>query len=217
MKPLVVPAVEGAGYARTESRISYSPLLAHYPDGQLVLSLRRDWARAIAWLNGYRLSTAAEEQLLAERGHTDAAFDDYSRHPDGGYNFRNWTDTDLAKPKGRKKDYTKTENGRRYWLRIVLEGGEQVGELWVPEAGLVREWSPFGVPSRTVPEREHGSGSETHFDLFFPRLDCVILYRHEAFDQKCCFDLRANGNLTETSEITGFRLVDGPRSRYARR
>jgi hypothetical protein len=92
---------------------------------------------------GHRMSTAGEElaiQLAIERAGKDPrkaeVFNDLFGRKNGGWYAWQWTETGLRVPKGRKADKYETDpQGRKYWVREVLEGNEAVGEILVPEGG----------------------------------------------------------------------------------
>ena len=212
MQPLVVHAMKAGGYSRAEARIEYSPALARDSDGRIIVNVTRDQAREIAKAAGYRLSTATEEQKLSERGYKDEAFNDnFGRNPEGEW-FWNPTDTGLLKPKGEKEDYTMKKNGRTYWKRIVTEGGEKVGEVWVPQSGIAREWSVFGIPSETA--QDHNDGTETHF-YFNAVLDEIALSRGRHWsDPVHCFRLDARWGPGYSDPGLGLRLVRGSVGKY---
>ncbi len=216
MKPLVVTARNAQGHPRGEYRAEYSPALARDSDGRIIVNVTRDQAREIAMAAGYRLSTATEEQKLSEKGYEDEAFNDTFARNDQKKYFWNWTDTGLLKPKGEKEDYTMKKNGRTYWKRIVTEGGEKVGEVWVPEGNgrVIREWSVFGLPTETVDEKEHKDGTETHF--YFNRdLDEIAVLRGRRWgDRENCFGLNAYCGPAYSDPFGGFRPVRGSLPKY---
>ena len=213
MQKLVVPELRTGRYLRDQAEIEYSPALVRDKNGNVIVNVNRDKARELAASMGGRLSTAAEEQVLSEKGYKNAAFNDnFARNSQKTY-FWQWTDTALLKPKGKKKYYRHLKNGREYWLRLVAEGGEVVGELWVPQGNgrVVRELSVYGLPSETVDE--HRGGTETHW-YFDPSLDEAAVLRGRIWDvvHRDCFGLDADHRPSHSSG--GFRLVRGARPSY---
>jgi hypothetical protein len=214
MEKLAVPEAKGSGYSRSASEIEYSPTLARDSDGRVIVDVTQAGAREIARASGYCLPTAAYLQVLGERGYKDAAFDDnFARNSEKTY-FWELTDTGLLKPKGKN---IKAKNDRTYYLRIVTEGGKAVGELWVPEGNgrIVREWSPFGIPSETAQESEHKEGTETHFH-FDPNLDKVAVLRDWYWRdaREDCFSLIAYCGPSDSHSHGGFRPVRGSVASY---
>ncbi len=111
-------------------------------------------------LSDQRMSTAAEElaiQLDLERSGKDPreakVFDDLFARNEAKIYLWQWTDTGLRLPAGRDPNKYETDaQGRKYWAREVLIGGEVVGEILVPEGGarVVVEWDEvFGLPRVT--------------------------------------------------------------------
>ena len=214
MQPLVVPAMKAGGYSRAEARIEYSPALARDSNGNVITNVTRDQAREIARAAGLGISTAAHEYELSRKGYKDHAFDDNFGRNQKRNSYWEHIDTGLLKPKGEKEDYTMKKNGRTYWKRIVTEGGEKVGDLWVPESGLAREWSVFGLPTETVDEIEHKDGPETHF--YFNRdLDEIALFRGRDWNgHDRCFHLDAHWGTGDSDPRLGLRLVRGSVGKY---
>lgn len=203
--PLTLPAATAAGYERGERNIEYSPALVRDIEGNVIVNITRDQARELLAPAGFRPSTAAEEHELSKRGYIDAVFDDtWARNTEKKY-FWNWTDTGLL-----KTGDVKTKSGRTYWLRTVTEGGNPVGELWVPEGNgkVVKEWSAFGLPTETA--GEHCNESETHF-YFNPDLDniAVLRCRHWSGARSSCFYLGAGCGPSYSSSDGGVRQVRG--------
>lgn len=164
MARLSIPTATGQGYQRLEHEIEYSLDLVRDSNERIIKATQEE-ARQLLRTHGYRLPTAAEIQVLIEKGPNDRAFDDmfgrkgkYVKIP---LNIRpsswEWTDTTLLKPPVDRdfEDIKKTEKTygeeRDYYLRIVSEGGSRVGEIWVPSGdSFVREWSPFGIPLKVI-------------------------------------------------------------------
>jgi hypothetical protein len=204
----------GAGVRRPAYDIEYSPGLARDGDGSIIAGVTCEQAGKLLQAQGFRLPTAAELKVLGEAGYRDSVFDDYfGRNPDRKP-YIEWTATGLHKSKRGKQG--KAEGGREYCRRIVTECGKKVGELWVPESGIVREWSPFGIPSKTVDD--HQDGSETHFQ--FVTFDNVDVHRcWDSYDvsRDDCFRLVARFDPNDemnTNDQLGFRLVRGPLPAY---
>src|SRR3989344_7702125 len=119
----------GNAYKHSGSIVKYSGSLRrtgkHYYDSKAEIP------------EGMRMSTAAEElaiQLALERAGKDPrkaeTFDDlFGRNSGCSYGFQ-FTETGLRVPKGRKAGKYETDaQGRKYWVRIVLDGYKEVGEV----------------------------------------------------------------------------------------
>ena len=211
---LAIPAARAAGYSRPASEIEYSLGLARDGDGKVVVAVNqaeaREYAKSVG--EGYRLPTAVHLQAMGERGYEDPAFDDNFARNDEKYAYWEWIDTGLLKPNGRNE--SRLMRGRMYNLRIVTEGGEKVGELWVPQNGIAREWSVFGIPSETA--QGHKDGPETHF-YFNANLDAIALCRGWSWggSRAGCVDLDADWRLERGIDPRhGFRAVRGPLPKY---
>src|SRR5215472_8193004 len=130
---------------------------------------------------GLRMSTAAEEvalQLELEKADRDPrnarVFDDlFSRNDDQRYYWQ-WTATALRVPLGRRPEaYEVDKQGRRYWVRMLVSGNEEVGEVLVPEGngrvvppktGVSDVWDEVsGLPTVTEPLIWPHSPYTTHF------------------------------------------------------
>lgn len=118
---------------------------------------------------GFRISTAAEE--LAIQRFLEGQF----REPRKSAAFRDtlrtcqWTATSLRVPKSYDSEKYETDaKGRKYFPRIVLEFGEEKGEILVPEGDgrVIVEWDPvFGTPrvtSNNYNDMRYGNHT-THF------------------------------------------------------
>ena len=222
MEKIQIAESIGTSYRRLAYDIEYSPELAREDDGRTRKRIRRYEACNRAAYSGKenRIPTAADLVALIQRGSTDPAFDDLFARNEQKEKIWEWTHTDLIRPKYRKMDCTKTKNGRPYWLRIVREGKEEVGELWVPEGkgDIVREWSPFGVPSETSRERSHLGGGEVHF-YFDPKQEEIRLVlgwhqRHWHTVKAPCFDLNFCRPDEPTHPLLGYRIVKGYKPSY---
>ena len=75
MEKLQMPEVTNQGYRRSKYDIECSLRLAIY-GGSVFTNVTRNHAREIAKVTGHRLSTAAEEYELSEKGYEHAAFND---------------------------------------------------------------------------------------------------------------------------------------------
>jgi hypothetical protein len=177
------------------------------------------------------MSTAGEElaiQLALERAGKDTReaeiFNDlFARNVDKIYIWQ-WTETGLRVPKGRRAGKYETDTqGRKYWIREVLEGDKVVGEILVPEGDgrLVAEWDEvFGIPRVTVenqdfphnpytthfwfnatPNKDSTSG---HYDVAVERRS----YWHHDVDERC-LDVDADYRRLDAYSNAGFRLVRG--------
>lgn len=226
---LVVPAVSssyptlGAAYKHGGYEISYANRLVrtgkHYYDSKAEI------------LEGMRISTAGEElaiQLALERAGKDPrkaeVFNDLFGRKNSSWYAWQWTETGFRVPKGREADKYETDTqGRKYWIRIILDGDKEVGEVLVPEGGgrLVAEWDEVsGVPRVTIENRDFPHKPyTTHFwfnatpnlDSTSGHYDVAVGRRshwHRDVDERClgvdALYLRLNANSAD-----GFRLVRG--------
>lgn len=178
---------------------------------------------------GRRISTAAEElaiQLKFERADQDPrnalVFDDlFARNEDKKY-FWQWTATGLRVPEGRTPLVYETDaKGRKYWVRILVVGNEEIGEVLVPEGnGRVVPHTPdvrdvwdevTGLPTVTEPIKWPHAPYTTHF-WFDPNLNEVAVGRasREHSQAGACLDLLADCPRLGSAEYTAIRLVQGP-------
>ena len=124
-----------------------------------------------------RISLASEDlaiQLGLERAGKDPRkakeFDDlFARNNNGWYAWQ-WTLTGLRVPKDYRADkHEKDTQGRIHYLRIVLIGDEEVGEIPVPEGNgkAVMEWDEvFGIP-RVTSDKEGDMKYDNHTTHFY--------------------------------------------------
>ena len=224
---LVVPAVSssyptlGASYRRGGYEVDHASKLvrtgSNYYDSKAGIP------------EGMRMSTAGEElaiQLEIERAGKDVreagVFDDLFGRDPCKY-ISQWTETGLRVPKGRKADDYETKQDRRYWVRTVLIGDHEVGEVLVPEGGgrFVEEWDEvFGTPKVTTENRDFTQKPyTTHFWFNAnPILDSTSGYydvavgrwssSHHAADEGC-LDVFADYRRLDAHSGIGFRLVRG--------
>jgi hypothetical protein len=178
------------------------------------------------------MSTAAEElaiQLELERAGEDPrnakAFDDlFGRNDDQRYIWQ-WTATGLRVPKGRKPNAYEVDNqGRKYWVRILVIGNSEVGEVLVPEGngrvipctpGLPDVWDEVtGLPTITEPLKWPHNPYTTHF-WFDPGLEEVAVGRGGRSHSEAgeCLDVLADCPRLGSAEYTGFRVVQGTQPR----
>lgn len=178
--------------------------------------------------DGRRMSTAAEElaiQLELERAEKDpraaAVLDDlFARNDDKRY-FWQWTATGLRVPKGRAPSaYEVDKNGQRYWVRILLVGNSEIGEIQVPEGngrvvphkpGLRDVWDEVsGLPTVTEAMTWPHAPFTTHF-WFNPNLEEVAVGRGARGHSEAgeCLDVLADCPRLGAADYTGFRLVRG--------
>ncbi len=127
--------------------------------------------------DGIRFSTAAEElsaQLDLEAQGKDPRQPDLYKSlfdGNGGVSYQ-WvlTLTGLRIPDGVKPGEHDVRNGRKYFVRQVLEGDEVVGEVDVPEGGgerVVTSWNEFlGIPAETS-DRSEDMKLEKHTTHFY--------------------------------------------------
>lgn len=202
MNRLPMHRAEGSGYVREPYEIEYQDDLATDAGYNVIVNVDQYKARQLALEAGWRLSTAAEEHGLRELSQLK--------------DLLQWTDTGLLIPKGAKRDYIRNENGRKYHLRIVTEGGKPAGELWVPGDGLVKEWSVFGLPAETVPEEYYICEKDTHF-LFTPNKNKIGIIRgmRWSIGHEGCVILLANSLYSYSNDDVGFRMVRGPSAEYS--
>ncbi|MBI5060723.1 MAG: hypothetical protein HZB67_00235 [Candidatus Aenigmarchaeota archaeon] len=161
---LVVPAVSSS-YPTLGAAYNHGSYEVKYAD-RLVRTGKNYYDSKAEIPEGYRMSTAGEElamQLALERIDKDprkaAVFDDIFGRNNGGWYAWQWTETGLRVPKGRKADAYETDaQGRKYRVRIVLDGDKEVAEILVPEGDdrLVAEWDEvFGVPRVTIENADY--------------------------------------------------------------
>src|SRR5262249_55540647 len=175
-----------------------------------------------------RMSTAAEEvalQLELEKADRDPrnarVFDDlFSRNDDQRYYWQ-WTATALRVPLGRRPEaYEVDKQGRRYWVRMLVSGNEEVGEVLVPEGngrvvphktGVTDVWDEVsGLPTVTEPLIWPHSPYTTHF-WFDPAMPETAVGRGARGPSQAgeCLDVLATCPRLGSAEYTGCRLVLG--------
>ena len=212
----------GVAYRQNGYEFLYSDRVVHIP--------HHDFYFLQAFLEtlggGRGMSTAAEElaiQLELERSAEDPrnakAFDDlFARNDDQRYIWQ-WTATGLRVPKGRKPNaYEVDKHGRKYWVRILVIGNSEVGEVLVPEGnGRVVPHTPevpdvwdevTGLPTITEPLKWPHNPYTTHF-WFDPNLEEVAVGRgsREHSQAGSCLDVLADCPRLGSAEYTGVRLV----------
>lgn len=194
---------EGSGFAHEEYELEYSPSLARDGHGDVVSSITQCQARELAGQVGCRPSTAAEEAELSYYKESDFA----DVLGPGRYSI--WTDTVLRKPNG---ENIRLSGQRKYFLRTIVENGKPVGELWVPESGVVHKWSPFGIPAETLPE---GDKDKIYFSFDLEKPEIGVLFSAYGWKGKR-FQIAACHEPWEWSLATSFRPVRGDVSQYER-
>lgn len=135
--------------------------------------------------HGHGISTAAIEQAIWERlsKETDPRTSEEFDHLFGRSPYTQTTSTGLRVPKGRKPgDYETGPDGRKYWIRTVLVDDKEVGEILVPEDGIVEEMDPvFGVPTKTS-EKPTGSTVDIDRPYFWFNYDPTEDIRTGSYD-----------------------------------
>ncbi len=215
----------GLAYRQKGYEIQYADRLVHLPDQDFYVVSR--FLEGLG--DGRRMSTAAEElaiQLQLERAGQDPrtapAFDDlFGRNDDGRY-FWQWTATGLRVPEGRDPTvYEKDEKGRKYWVRILVIGNTEIGEVLVPEGnGRVVPHTPdvrdvwdeaTGLPTITEPIKWPHAPCTTHF-WFDPNFKEAAVGRgsREHSQAGSCLDVLADCPRLGAAEYAGIRLVLGP-------
>ena len=123
---------------------------------------------------GLRMSTAAEEYALQHALEdadmdpgTAPVFEDLFGRNDDTWYVEQPTATGLRVPKGREPTvYESDRQGNKYWLRTVLVGRKEVGELLVPEGDerVIVAWDEaFGLPRETAAIDEPHQPYTAHF------------------------------------------------------
>jgi hypothetical protein len=181
-------------------------------------------------ISTFRISTATEElaiQLALEKAGEDPrkakVFDDlFGRNNNGWYAWQ-WTLTGLRVPKDYRADkHEKDTQGRIHYLRIVLIGDEEVGEILVPEGDgrVVVEWDEvFGLPKTTEEMDWPHNPYTTHFwfdpspskDEKSGQCDVAVArccYWHRVAHEGCLYVYASCGRWHAGSD-GGFRLVQG--------
>jgi len=218
-----IPGRGKVTYSSPEGEIEYSPYMTktgnNYYDSKAEIP------------EGYRMSTAAEElaiQLALEREGKDPrkseVFNDlFARGPDKIYMWQ-WTETGLRMPKGRDpKSYETDPQGRKYWVRMLLIGDEEQGEVMVPEGGgrivpytedLSDVWDEVsGLPRVTAESGNEYDNHTTHF-WFNPNMEEGAVGRwgiwlHDG-GREGCLRVDAHYGRSGVDSRGGFRLVRGP-------
>lgn len=215
-----------AAYRQKGYEFLYADRLVHLPSQDFYTLQVQAFVQGLG--DGRRMSTAAEElaiQLELERAGEDPrtakVFDDlFARNNDKRY-FWQWTATGLRVPPGRQPNaYEVDKQGRKYWVRILLIGNAEIGEVLVPEGNGrvvphtsdVRDvWDELsGLPTVTEMLRWPHHPYTTHF-WFDPNLEEVAVGRGARGHSEAgeCLDVLADCPRLGAAEYTAFRLVQG--------